>query len=303
MAQSLGGSELTFGQIDDDCLDRERFVTRVLEVLGPNPVPSSAPSHLDIAIVRAGADSMRATLRVRQRDGRTASRVTTAYRSECLDLAETLALQVAVAIDPMVALRSIAEPSPAPSTTAEPPSAPNVNEAPAPQPHVTPSESLRFHAAGVGVGSITGIVPGVALFGEVRMELRYEAWTPTAMLHASLPSHEDFRSGAVAVTHAGVEIDLCRIIGRGQLCAGLDVGAVWGTGQGYRDPSTEVVPLMSAVLGYAHELRIASGFSLVPRIVIGAPLWSATFDVDNSAAFRTAAILGAVSVAAMFGGE
>jgi hypothetical protein len=295
------------------CGNGAGFQQRVAQMLGSGPdrYDAHASPHVEVLIGQPTPAVLQGTLTVSQNSNAPVVRQIRASSDDCAELLETLALQVAIAIDPMVALRdtSVVAAEAAPVENVAVASVTAV-EAQSVSVEVTRWEPSRDDAArwnlrrgGIGVGALVGVVPGIGAFAELRGAIGSSRWSVHSVVRVSLPSEERFGGGSVAVALAGLELALCHDRAFGSICAGAEFAAVWGSGRGYADPSTEVVPMLLPSISYARAFRISDGLSLVPRLGVSVALWRATFEVDGVAAFRTTPVTASLSVAAIFGGE
>lgn len=295
------------------CGNGAAFQQRVAQMLGSGPdrYDAHASPHVEVLIGQPMPAVLQGTLTVSHSLNAPDVRQIRASSDECAELLETLALQAAIAIDPMVALRDssvvIAEAAPVEnvevaSLTAVESRSVRVESART-EPPRDQAARWNLRRGGLGVGALVGLVPGIGPFAELRGAIGSSSWSVLSVARLSLPSEERFREGRVAVALAALELAVCHDRSFGSVCAGAELAALLGWGRGYVDASTEVVPMVLPTISYALAFLIAEGVRLVPRISVSAPLWRATFEVDGAAAFRTAAVTASLSVAAIFGGE
>jgi hypothetical protein len=196
------------------------FVGRDVEATG-NVTRNSDGNWVLDAQLRVGADLERDTL----------------VAKRCASLADAMALKVALAIDPLALVDLVQAPEPADEPrSARPPAA-----RPSPEPARSPARLALRLSGGVGSGPLPGVAPHASVFGSIllshfRLELGVTAAWGGLARYDALPSiGADFE--ALWSTLNG-----CVVPRSGRwafpLCAGLEAGAVRGTGFGASQPSS-----------------------------------------------------------------
>lgn len=211
----------------------------------PLDLPRSKPISAEGVIVRMEDGTFRMTFRLESVAGVTNDVM---VADECRTLADALALKVALAMDPVAVLGALGEPEPEPAPAVEPPPDPPT---PAPPPPPERDEESRDRpqrvrgflrpVGGVGFGPLPELGPGVALYGGVifpwwRIELGVDHWFEQPARLAEFPD-----AGADIGTVSG-HARLCPTprVSSVELpvCAGVELGAMYGRGVGLGRPRT-----------------------------------------------------------------
>ncbi len=263
------------GQGAERCLEQERLEAEIAGRLGYAPFLETAPTRVDVR-VEAVAKGLRASIRF---DVAGASapreRILTSPGTDCVELGASLALTIALAIDPVAATTaaSTAPSTPpvatAPASTAPPASA--VAPPPPPPPSaVAPSRppiapeapsswSLGFLA---GAAAGTGPLPAPS-FGptlEVELALARFAFGVEGRFDFPRTAEEDGSPRAVRAYAGRISPLGCFRIRPLLLCAAPSFGLVHGEGRGVEFPASATTAWVAA------GLRVGGDFFLSRRI-------------------------------------
>jgi hypothetical protein len=200
---------------------------------------------------------------------RTGERTRTLSATDCEVLADTVALVIAIAIDPAVAVASV-EPPPAraepaePTADAFPPEAPappaeatrtphpETPERPRPRGAVRPQPRGAVRVAGAGaLGVLPGFAPGVdgaaaLLLGRLRLELGFVWWFERVVDLVGADGRAGLRAwsldvrGCFVPSVPGVEFPLC---------GGVEAGLMRGRGFDIDEPNRVSLPFVAIDLG------------------------------------------------------
>ncbi|MFT3927929.1 MAG: hypothetical protein QM778_35705 [Myxococcales bacterium] len=274
-----------------DCIDGRELARRVESKLH-RPVfeaPRDAQLIVEGSAVREGK-TLRAELRTFDAQGKAlGSREVVSERASCEELSETVAVVLAVMIDPAGALApppsgGVTEPAPTepappkPSEASEPtPAAVCPAPPPAPPPwEPTPNPKPAAHVptradVSAFIRADWGHLPKPLLGGGVALELRVGRWggmrfEGSVFAERTVDADEPPDTGAdVRVLYAGAAY--CPLWGeRGRVrtsgCAGLAAGAMQSQGFGFNKENQSVSPLVDATLDLRGAVRLwkALGF-------------------------------------------
>jgi hypothetical protein len=158
----------------------------------------------------------------------------------CETLAKTVALKVALAVDPAAALASV-EPRPKPTNEPRPPAAPSVGG------------GLRA-VGGIALGPLPGATAATLLVGSLRSgDFRFELgggyWFPRSVTYDALPTVGARLRMLGAVARACPTARIGRV--EVPLCAGVEAGVVRATGFGLPETRTSDRPWVALTLGPA----------------------------------------------------
>ena len=186
-------AELRYTRTDDACPDEPTMRALVASRLGYDPFIDGADLALSIDLGRQGRERVGRIALASKNVARGGERVLRSSDGDCNELASSVALAVALAIDPSAARAQPAPPEltpppapappPAPPTAVNPPSpAPRVAAPPAPpvpRPPRSPERRLGWRGdAGVVVGA--GIVPGTSFGPRLGVALHGVSWSIAA---------------------------------------------------------------------------------------------------------------------------
>jgi hypothetical protein len=253
------------------CLEQERLEAEIAGRLGYAPFTDGAATRIDVR-VEASGKGLRALIRFVAGSTPPRERVLDSPGTDCVELGASLALTIALAIDP-VAATGAAPPPTAPAAATAPPVEPSAPRAmptapPKPAPEVPPvaapappppSWSLGFLAgATVGTGTLPAPTFGPSVAAEVAL-LRF-AFGVEGRFDFPRTAEEDGSSRSVRAYAVRVSPLACLRIRPLLLCAVPSFGAVHGEGQGVEFPGSATTAWVAA------GLRVGGDFFLTQRI-------------------------------------
>jgi hypothetical protein len=180
---------------------------------------------------------------------------------KCQALADAMTLKVALAIDPLAVVESVAPPA---SMLPVPKAAP-ARVRPAPKPAAPAVARIRLRAVGgAELGPLPGITPGAGLYGSVqlpsfRIELGSQAYWGGVARYAKLPT-----VGARLQAFSGTT-RVCLTPAAGWLtvpvCGGVELGVIRGVGFGIANSETSARLWGALILGPALRLQATRNLS------------------------------------------
>jgi hypothetical protein len=247
----------------ESCMSARELAQGVERRLGRSVFVSAALGDLSIEgrIERAASPpGYQAHLTLTSSDGGTlGTRELRGDGDDCRALDEQLVLVVAVMIDPDAALRPpphdepVAPPAPVPAPSPAPP-VPAAREEKTPPP-ARPWQGGALAGASVGFGLLPNVVAGVDLRGHLASPWRWSAdlgatvWIPTQIAGGTHVVTFSLAYAFLALCPPGLDTAIVRLRG----CAGVQVGAIRGSGAGYNlDQATE-----RPVVDVALEARVS----------------------------------------------
>ncbi len=256
--------------IEAGCPSERDLRAMVSVQLGYDPFEASARERARASIARRG-ERLVGEVALFDEAGRTLGlRNLDAASGSCNALAQTLALDLAIAIEPAVLLRAVAvpsgdaapEPTPVQSTSAEPAAvsaAPVLRETPPEPTHaIRPSQwSLQLGALGE-TGLMPSIAAGVSLVGEARWHNTSAALEAELFPYSSVPA----AGGRIRsiLTRGGLRG--CQYLGPFGFCARLDGGVLHAGAQGIVNAQHGSLPAASAGPVLVAGFRPAGNFTL-----------------------------------------
>ncbi len=271
-----------------DCPGEQTFRDIVAGRLGYDPFAADAPRLLRVVLERETG-----RLDVVDAAGRSVgSRELDADASSCVEVAESMAIAIALVLDPLGVHAVEAEPEPEPEVAPEPPAPELPTREPEPPPPAitptTPESPPRFVArasAVVGYGSL----PGPSLGPWLGLGVRVGAWTVLAEGGADLllaqseggPDRLDVQAVSGGPTGC-VQIELF------QGCAGLQLGALLARAPDLAEAATKTdlfgavelragveIPLLDA-LAFSAGLELRIPWFHTALAIDGDPIWQAS---------------------------
>jgi hypothetical protein len=227
-----------------------------------------------VVTIRAVREGVRGRVEMRATDGRRmGARELVAAR--CGELSQTLALAIAVAIDP---LRAVAPPPPAPKQEEPPPKPvvvvvapppPLVVAAPPPRPRLV--DELRLQVA-FGVQATIAAAPGptIGFMGRVAFALR--RWSLAVELRGDLPGSAAIDGGQVSASTMAAFLVPClhhRIVG---FCVFGGAGGQEVAGSGYLLARSSWVPYAAVGARIEAGLPLNGTLALLVRVDLQVPL-------------------------------
>jgi hypothetical protein len=240
-----------------ECPDEATFRALVAARLGYDPFVADGGSRLDASLQKRGPELI-GRLVLRGDDPAPRERELRARPTECFELATSMALAAAVAIDPEAARTGKPPPEAPPPPAAPPPASPPPVAPPRPPPPPPPPvEETRLGFRG-GVGAVlpVGIVP--APRGGVRLLLALDggAWTLGAEGSFLFPSRSEASVGSVTAWVANGALVPCARPTFGPVvsldfCAVAAVGVIRSDAEGVTrsEPSSDVFATVGPRVG------------------------------------------------------
>jgi len=282
------------GRTASECPDESTFRALVGAKLGYDPFAAGAPSSLRVVLRRSGAD-LSGTLTLSSDGAARGERTLHAAGESCDELAASLALAAAVAIDPDAAARGptpaapiapeqpAAAPPPPPPPPVPPPRSEPAARAPAPATPEGASHPLGARFSG-GVFIPWGLTPGVAPGARIGGGLDADSWLVVLEVSATLESSKSANVGTVTAQlfdaalvpclrptlSAGVALALCAAGRVGMLSSSAEQ-VTRATPQtdlvGSLGPRAGVELLLSRSFGFGLETEVPVAFSRVHLVV------------------------------------
>jgi hypothetical protein len=299
------------------CPDAAAVASSVAERLGYEPFDSAASGTVKVKVF--GKDrGLQARIEMLGADGKAkAERVLSSRRSDCADLAATMALAIAIAIDPFRAsapppASAAAPPAPLPEplaaaappeTAKEPQHLPSIVVAPPPAspPPPTASQPITARAA-IGVVGGIGSAPvrnlGVALrIGARRADLSIDVEG-----RVDLPASVPLRVGEVSTSLLVASLVPClhwRVLAGCGLVTG---GALRAAGHGLVDSRQVTDPYFALGARLAAEIPMTANLNLVAHADAAAPLITTELKVGGDELWTTppVSVLAGLGVAGSF---
>jgi hypothetical protein len=227
--------------------------------------------------------------------------------SDCAELTRTLALTIAIGIDPVRAAQ--AQPSATPESAASAPGATPASEPARPRiepprgdhdgapdaPSDPSSRRARAYATAAMLGAI-GAEPAPSLGGSIGARFVWPIASFGVEARGDLPSSVDIPHGRVTAWRWTIATLLC---GRREplfACVLGAAGAVQGSGAGVDAPRSDATAFVSAGLRAGVELPITSAIALAPYLEAEAPLVRTTLVLDGVDAWRTPPVAGSLGM-------
>jgi hypothetical protein len=194
------------GRTASECPDEATFRALVGAKLGYDPFAAGAPSSLRVVLRRSGAE-LSGTFTLGSGGTPRGERTLHASGESCDELAASLALAAAVAIDPDAAVREpttaaapVAEERPETAPPPPPPAPPQHSESPAGAPAPARSESAKTTLGPRFSGGVFipwGLTPGVAPGARLGGGLDADSWLLVLEVSATLESSKSSNVGTV----------------------------------------------------------------------------------------------------------
>lgn len=299
--------EVTRGPGSESCPDRDRVRALLAARLGRDAVSDAAARLAVLRFGRAGA-RIEVRLRIRGARGRATSRRLVSSATDCARLGEAASLVLALAIDPLVALRPpaavapatpIAGPPPAPPVAAPPAAAPPAAAPPvaappppAPARATPPAPRTTWQVAALATLS-TGFAPGAIAEGlgagvALRVAPVRGRWTlPLEFaLDAPGPLDDAARGARVWSLPARVGVAGCALFGARtvlSVCAAVAAGAAFAWGSGYAPDRTGVAFTVAAGARVGVESPLSNRWRFVASLDALALVVRPTVDVAGNA--------------------
>lgn len=301
--------EVSRGAGAERCPDASTLAELVAARMGYLPFSPSAARSATVSFTSARA-GLRAEVVVRDADGAPlgARAHATAARG-CRDLAETVGLSLAVALEALPsepAPPSVASPTtaPAPARVAPPSLPPPFVSSPSPRRRSTPARAWEAYA-GASAVTLLGVQPGVSLGVALALGAR---WRRVSLgvegrydSPVDVPATFGGRANTTLLTVSAspcVHLGALEASARWAVCAPVTVGWIAGQGEGVEVPRED-----SAVLVWA-GVRGEAAFVVHPRVAftlraeVGAALRGSDVSLDGAVVWSTSAVYGGLGFGA-----
>ncbi len=286
----------------ETCPDARSLRDTIASHLGYDPVSDRAETTV-VVTLRGSDQTFLAEIQLRDSDGHvTGARKLSSTASSCDELAQSVALAVSIAIDPLrVSQPKEEEPEPEPEPLSPPPPAPVavVREAPK---SVPPASSTplrpRFALGAIGsVGSAPAPAVGVFVAGQARWPVISLGLEGRGDFSAEKKTNDGRVSSSLLLATAFV----CRHFGAFRACATASAGALEGSGAGVDEPRKDTT-LFGAVGARAGvELRVSGWFAMEAFLDVRGTLTRTVLSIDGRDAWTTPPVSGALGLGAIFG--
>jgi hypothetical protein len=235
------------------CRSQRELEGRVIARLGYDPFAGEAPLHLT-ATIAATERGLAATIRTEAPGAPPRSRRFETAGTDCAELLESVALALALAIDPLSQLR------PAERRLVVTPRADDASTA--------PSAPALHASVGVGVFATVGLLPQPAVAGSLVGALHFAGWTLNLAAFVSPPWSTQLAGVEVRSTTAGADVFPCLVAGRWSGCALVSVAAVWSQPIGVDATQTAVTPFVGIGARGSVTFSLTEVFKLEPWIQV-----------------------------------
>jgi len=284
------------------CPEEESLRAGVAGRLGYDPFTSTAERHVAASVSGAGAGLQARIALTDDARGTSAERRLTSSQTDCSELAATMALAIAMAIDPLVSTR----PAPA-ATVAEPPPV-EVKESPAVIPIVVEVERappapvvrqagipVRAYAAAGAVGT-AGMSPGAAYGATLELGARRAALSLGVAGWVDFTRSESLRVGKMETSAILGALVPCWHRGIFAGCALLLGGALRASGVGLVDARQVSTSLFAAGGRLALQVPFGSLWMVAAHADVVAPLTQTVLRVSGEAVWTSPSLAAAVGL-------
>ncbi|MEZ4220664.1 MAG: hypothetical protein R3B13_07015 [Polyangiaceae bacterium] len=306
-ATALHASETKFVRLKyeligaEQCPDRDELAGAVEAELGYAPFRDDAKETLVVRISER-AQSLEAKVQLQDESGKVlGERLLSSAAGDCGELARTLALAVAIAIDPVRANQPKApEPTPEP----EPATAPKTLETPPrtekPIPLAAPMQPVEPFKARIGAGGLValGVAPAVAPGVWVAGGIGKRAYSLDLEGRATFAVDHQVSNGTVSASLLAVSLVPCLRFDWLHACPTGTVGALQGSGQNVDRPKKATTLYAAAGARAGIEVPSKGPFSFVLDASLDANLTRTTLRIDGREAWSSPSLAAAVSAGA-----
>jgi len=284
------------------CPEAAAVASSVAERLGYEPFDAAARDTVKVRVVKADR-GLQARLELVGVDGKPkAERVLSSRRSDCGDLAATMALAIAIAIDPFRANAPppVNDTRPPPEPIIVPEKAPREKEPapvpsvvvaapppPSPPPAIEPARTPVTARAAIGMVGGIGAAPVRNLGLTVAVGVRREALTIDLEGRADLPASIPLEVGDVSTSLLVASLVPCvhwRMIAG---CAVVTAGALRAAGHGLVDSRQVTDPYLALGARLAAEVRMTGKLYLVAHADASAPMITTELRVGGEELWTT----------------
>lgn len=239
------------------CPDAQWVRSAVAARLGREPFADDAKVVIRASIDAAQGSGLKALVEVERADRTIGRRTLESPQGDCLELASSVELAIALAIEPRWPAKRVEPPLPStPQALPPEPLIPPLVVVVEPTPHAPPPPEVRGRIGLLGTaGGVPGVTGGFVVGGGV-------AWTRFGLFlegRAHLPSGVVFGGGRAETFSALASALPCLWAGRWSGCGVVSVGAF------QVESSIAGVPRATTVVAQAGA-RVSASFSLTPRL-------------------------------------
>lgn len=274
------------------CPEKASIERGVAARLGRNPFSAEGPLAIHARIEPENA-GLHATVRVEEDGVARGERELTSATADCTELAASLELILAIAIDPF-SLGGKATPEEPPAPAVPPP----VSERPpAPVPHPSPAPAVPTHVrAGVALVGVYGTAPGVTGGALVRVELERGRGAFALEGRADLPGTMRVDSGQVSVSLLQGIGAGCLLIGNFGACGLVGAGALQGSGVGFAEEARRTTPYFSVGARATWRAPLTETLRFRADFDLTAPITRTSLLVSGRQVWRTAPVCAAAGL-------
>jgi len=279
------------GEGATSCPDATALQVGVAGRLGYDPFDDRAIRRLNVAIRQAG-HGLEARIEMVDAGALVAERRLVSRQRDCKELASSVELAIAIAIDPTGA------PPASPAAPEQAPTSPTLDPAPAPLSRpVTSSHPLAGDLAAMLVGGLRS-APSPSLGISLGGSLRGEVWSLGIEARADLPSSESLRVGSVKTSLYTGSLVPCLGSAHLAFCALATAGLLHGAADGLdheRDANFFFAAVGARIaLGYPIDHR----WSLALHADALSPLTEIDLTVDGGSVWSTSTLVCSVALGA-----
>lgn len=254
------------------CPDGQAVAAGVAGRLGYDPFDAAAAGQVRVTVSRRDR-TLEARIEMLDPAGRPkAERLLTSQRSDCAELAATMELAIAIAIDPFQGAGPLPT-SPAPSPPpAVPPASAQLRAAARAEPAVAkPSPKVTRELALAAVAGI-GAGPAHNLGAALRFSARRNDLSLGIEGRADLPGSQSLAVGDVSTSLLVASLVPCAHLGMAAACGLVTGGAMRSAAHGLVDARQTTDPYLALGIRVAARLPVSSNLSLTAQADLAAPL-------------------------------
>ncbi|HUB06029.1 MAG TPA: hypothetical protein VMB50_03465 [Myxococcales bacterium] len=276
------------------CLSAAQLGAEVEARLGYDPFAAGAPLVADVRIAPSG-QGFEATLTLSDAQGHPRGRQRLSSPvADCRELEASLALALALAIDPGSLQR------PLPRTVYAPAPVPPPAAAQPLPPHAPPPRAPLSFGLSLGGGAGLGAAPGLVGTVDLGLELRRPRWSVSVGGLATSSGGTAADGGTVSAALYAGDATGCARLGWLGLCGELAAGAEVSTAEGLPAARVATTPYLALGGRLQADIPLWSRFFLRPHVDALVPLLAASIDVGAAGAetrvWAAAAVDGSLGV-------
>ena len=280
------------------CPDASAIVAGVGARLGYEPFEDAAAKRINVS-VQVADHALSARIEMIDANGKIiAERVLTSRRSDCTELAATMQLAIAIAIDPFHATAT--GPASPPATEQKPPPAPPVEAPPrvvtsttiivSPPPRDAPKPAPMTAAVSAAAVGGVGTAPSMTLGALARVTVRRSALSLSLEGRVDLPTSEPQPVGSITTSLLVASVAPCGHVRLFSACGLVTGGVFRAAGHGLVDARNVVAPYFALGARIAAELPIHARLAFVANIDVVAPLTQTDLLVGGEPVWTTPSI-------------